>query len=72
MARRGGSGRVATLYISDPIYLDSRVALDEFPSGYQGGGDWTHTYLTDPSRVALAAADAEEAFTAEYPNAIGA
>jgi Papain-like cysteine protease AvrRpt2 len=60
------------LYISDPIYLDSRVALDEFPSGYQGGGDWTHTYLTDPSRVALAAAAAEEAFTAEYPNAIGA
>ena len=60
------------LYISDPIYLDSRVALDEFPSAYQGGGDWTHTYLTDRPRVALAAADVEEAFTAEYPNAIGA
>ena len=40
-----------TMYIDicDPIYLNTRFALDAFADSYQGGGDWTHTYLTQAS-----------------------
>jgi len=40
-----------TVYIDicDPIYLNTRFALDAFAASYQGGGTWIHTYLTQAS-----------------------
>jgi hypothetical protein len=47
-----------TVYVDicDPIYLNTRFALDAFAGSYQGGGDWTHTYLTRASNGAGAGA----------------
>lgn len=32
--------------IQDPWYGTSRIAYASYPASYQGGGSWTHTYLT--------------------------
>ncbi|WP_018261982.1 papain-like cysteine protease family protein [Methylobacterium sp. WSM2598] len=50
------------LDIADPIWMETQVAYDEFPSLYRSGGDWTHSYLTAPTAsggaaVAQAGAD---------------
>jgi hypothetical protein len=61
--------------ISDPIYLDSQVAFSSFASGYQSGGDLTHSYLTHrpPPAAAIAMADgAAPEFEVADPNALGA
>jgi hypothetical protein len=34
------------LRIEDPWWGSTAVDADEFPDHYQGGGEWTHTYLT--------------------------
>lgn len=54
--------------IADPIYLDSQIAYDAFASSYQAGGDWTHTYLTQPTGAggAVALSDTPD------PDSIGA
>jgi len=31
--------------VADPLYPDSTRAFDDFPSAYQGGGEWTDTFL---------------------------
>lgn len=31
--------------IADPLYPDSTRAFDDFPSAYQGGGEWTDSFL---------------------------
>jgi len=38
-----------TLYLQDSIYGDSSMAFGDFPALYNGGGTWTHTYLTQPN-----------------------
>jgi hypothetical protein len=40
------SGGREVLVIEDPSYGQKTVFYDSFPSEYEGGGDWTHTYLT--------------------------
>jgi hypothetical protein len=59
--------------VSDPIYLDNQVAFSMFASGYKGGGDWTHSYLTQKPapRVALAGGAAPE-FKVADSSALGA
>jgi Papain-like cysteine protease AvrRpt2 len=59
--------------VSDPIYLDSQVAFSSFASGYQSGGDWTHSYLTQrpPPAVAVVGGAAPEFEVADL-NALGA
>ena len=55
--------------IADPIWPESQVAFDDFPSSYQTGGDWTHTYFTRPATAGGAAV----AFsTIDDPNTLGA
>lgn len=43
----GGTG---TEYIdlADPIYLNSQMDYVDFAASYQSGGDWTHSYRTEP------------------------
>jgi hypothetical protein len=69
----GGSG-VQYMDISDPIYDETQIAYSEFASSYESGGDWTHTYLTQPSAGggAVAMTVASDARPNEYPEAIGA
>lgn len=40
------SGGHQRLVIEDPLYGQSIVRYDRFPTEYVGGGNWTHTYLT--------------------------
>ncbi|MGY2053031.1 papain-like cysteine protease family protein [Methylobacterium sp. JK268] len=56
------------LDIGDPWWMDREVAYDEFPSLYQSGGDWTHTYLTRASGAGGAVATAEQ----DDPDLLGA
>ena len=50
----GGGGHFVAVYgysgtninIGDPWYGDSVVSYGAFPSSYNGGGTWTHTYFT--------------------------
>ncbi|HEY0411570.1 MAG TPA: papain-like cysteine protease family protein [Allosphingosinicella sp.] len=35
-----------TIVIQDPWYGTSTIAYSAYPSNYQGGGTWTHTYYT--------------------------
>lgn len=37
-----------TISLEDSIYGSSTMLLADFPASYQGGGTWTHTYLTQP------------------------
>lgn len=46
--RLGESG-VEYIDIADPIFLNSQIAYAEYASSYQSGGDWTHSYRTQPS-----------------------
>lgn len=68
-----GPGGRRYIDVSDPIFLESQVAFDDFPIAYQSGGDWTHTYLTVPAAAlggaVLAAADTD--FTPD-PDTLGA
>ena len=60
--------------ISDPIYLDSQIVFSEFASAYQGGGTWTHSYLTaQPAPLVAVAmlAGADSRFEPLDRNAIG-
>ncbi len=66
----GASGR-AYIEIDDPIFLTSRSAFDEFASLYQGGGDWTHSYLTEPAPAAVALASMGGQAPLRHPDAIG-
>lgn len=34
-----------TVDVADPLYPDSTRAFDGFPTTYQGGGEWTDTFL---------------------------
>jgi hypothetical protein len=69
-----GDTGVEYLDVSDPIYLDSQIAFSDFASSYQSGGDWTHTYFTQPSAGggAVAMAAVVVAISPEFPEAIGA
>ena len=59
--------------VSDPIYLDNQVVFSSFASGYQSGGNWTHSYVTRmPAPAAVAAVGAGLGFEVADPNAIGA
>jgi Papain-like cysteine protease AvrRpt2 len=44
-------GATGTQYIdiADPIYLNTQILYEEFAASYQTGGEWTHSYLTQPS-----------------------
>lgn len=41
-----GTGGEEYITVSDPIYLDMQILLPDFAGKYQGGGNWTHAYLT--------------------------
>jgi hypothetical protein len=58
--------------VSDPIYLDARIAFQAFPSLYQSGARWTHSYLTHSSALTAAAGGAVPRGQPHYPDAIGA
>ena len=64
------SGR-AYVHIDDPIFSTSRSAFDEFASLYQGGGDWTHSYLTEPAPSAVAVSSLGGQASVRHPDAIG-
>ena len=66
----GPSGR-AYVEIDDPFFSTSSSAFDEFASLYQGGGDWTHSYLTEPAPVAFAPASLGGQAPLRHPDAIG-
>jgi Papain-like cysteine protease AvrRpt2 len=56
------------LDIADPIFLDSQITYNAYASAYHGGGDWTHSCLTQ-ARQAQAAAGGRNrvALTANAP-----
>ncbi len=66
----GPSGQVY-IEIDDPIFSTSRSAFDEFASLYQGGGDWTHSYLTEPAQPAILLASLGGRAPLRHPDAIG-
>lgn len=66
----GASGR-AYIDIDDPIFSTSTSAFDEFASLYQGGGDWTHSYLTEPAPPVVALASLGGQAPIRHPDAIG-
>ncbi len=37
---------IDTVNVADPWYGTSTREFSGFPASYQGGGGWTHTYLT--------------------------
>lgn len=37
------------VYLQDSFYGASSMAFADFPANYHVGGEWTHTYLTQPS-----------------------
>jgi hypothetical protein len=45
----GDDPSVFTIYLQDSIYGSSSILLSEFASDYESGGNWTHTYLTQPN-----------------------
>ncbi|ACL55710.1 hypothetical protein [Methylobacterium nodulans] len=53
-----GTGRTY-IDIADPIWMETQVPYDDFPSLYQTGGDWTHSYLTGPATAGGAVAQAD-------------
>jgi hypothetical protein len=57
--------------VSDPIYLDNQVAFSSFASGYQSGGNWTHSYITQPPPPMVAVAMAAGGAVPADPNALG-
>ena len=42
---RVSASNLRVVDIADPLYPDSTRAFDDFPSTYQGGGEWTDSFL---------------------------
>jgi len=55
--------------VADPIWAENEVAYDGFPSSYQTGGDWTHTYFTG---AATAGGAVVASASAPDPDTLGA
>ncbi len=69
-----GRSNSGTTYIdvSDPVFLDLRIAYQSFPVQYQGGAIWTHSYLTHDPPPAVALGGTGPSSNPLDPDAIGA
>ncbi len=58
------------LDIADPIFLNSQIPYHSYAGGYQSGGNWTHSYLTQTPQAQAALGGHGAAFTVTAQNAL--